>query len=82
MVGLAEELAQLRKALLSRAKTEEHYTLISEIASAETAAKTQNVSDLKQILSKLKTIAGWTLNVAKEIGVSIAIKVLEARIIN
>ena len=82
IVSLAEELERLRNELLLHAESAEHYSLIGQVASAESAAKTKNISDLKQILSKLKPIAGWVLNIAKAIGVPIAIKALEARIIN
>lgn len=81
MAVLAEELERLRNALLPKAESAEHYSLIGQIASAESAAKTKNISDLKQVLSKLKPIGGWVLNIAKEIGVPIVIKALEARII-
>ena len=80
MAVLAEELERLRNALLPKAESAEHYSLIGQIASAESAAKTKNISDLKQVLSKLKPIGGWVLNIAKEIGVPIVIKALEARI--
>ena len=80
MVVLAEELERLRKALLLHADSAEQCALVGQIASAETAAKDKNVSRLQEILSRLGPPAKWILNTAKEIGVPIAIKVLETHI--
>jgi hypothetical protein len=48
---LAAELAKLRKALLERAQSPEHYTAIGAIASAET--KSGDASKVKRALSAL-----------------------------
>jgi len=78
--ALAAELTQLRKVLLERAQSPEHYTAIGAIASAETATKSGDASKVKRALSAVGTAGGWVLETAKEIGVSVVAELLKAQI--
>ncbi len=77
---LAAELAELRKVLLERAQTPEHYTAIGAIASAETETKSGDASKVKQALSTLGTAGRWVLDTSKEIGVPVVVELLKANI--
>jgi hypothetical protein len=78
--ALAAELAKLRKALLERAQTPEHYTAIGAIASAETETKSGDASKVNRALSALGSAGHWVLDTCKEIGVSLAAELLKSRI--
>lgn len=75
--ALASELATLRKALLERAQTPEHYTAIGAVASAETETTSGDASKVKRALSAMGTAGRWVLETSKEIGVSLVAKLLE-----
>ncbi len=78
--ALAAELTTLRKALLERAQSPEHYTAIGAISAAETETKSGDVSRVKRALSTLGTAGLWVLETSKEIGVSLAAELLRAQI--
>jgi hypothetical protein len=63
---LAAELAKLRKVLLVRAQSPEHYTAIGAIASAETETKSGNTSNVKRALSALG-LAHYQVNYQREL---------------
>jgi hypothetical protein len=78
--ALAFELAKLRKALLERAQSPEHYTAIGAIAMAETETKSGDASNVKRALSALGSAGRWVLDTSKEIGVPIVVELLKAHI--
>jgi hypothetical protein len=80
LTALATELAALRKALLDRAQSPEHYTAIGAIAAAETETKSGDASKVKRALSALGTAGLWALETSKEIGVSLAAELLKEQI--
>jgi hypothetical protein len=82
---LAMELAKLRKELLERAASEErtsaeqrtsaeHYRAIGDVAAAEVAASKGDRQGVWQHLAKVGT---WVLDIAKEIGVSLAAEAIK-----
>lgn len=77
---LAAELAKLRKALLERAQSPEHYTAIGAIASAETETKSGDASKIKRALSALGSAGRWVLDPSKEIGVPVVVELLKGQI--
>jgi hypothetical protein len=77
---LAVELVKLRKVLLERAQTPEHYTAIGAIASAETETNSGDASKVKRALSALGTAGRWVLDTSKEIGVPLVVEFLKAAI--
>jgi hypothetical protein len=76
MEGLADELARLRAALLTKAQSPEDYAALGAVAGAEVAAKAGDASRVSQALSNLGSAGKWALGVAKDIGVEIAAGVL------
>ncbi len=80
LTALAAELAKLRKVLLERAQTPEHYTAIGIIASAETETKSGDASKVNRALSALGTASRWVLDTSKEIGVTLVAELLKAHI--
>lgn len=72
---LAEELARLRAALRQEAKDEPRADeAIGSLAAAEKAARQ---GDSAGVLSHLKAAGAWTLGIAKEIGVPVAVEALK-----
>lgn len=71
---LAAELQQLRNALRQRAKEREHDAAIVAVGDAEQAAED---GDGQTALEYLKKAGKWALDVAKEIGVSVASEALK-----
>lgn len=74
LAKLAEELSLLRSALRARAKTPEEDKAIGAIADAEIEAKNGNGP---KVLEYLATAGKWVFDVAKEIGVKVAVEVLK-----
>lgn len=72
--ALAPELATLRKALKDRSRNIEHDEAIGHVATAEKAAKK---GDRAGVVAALKAAGKWVLNVAKDIGVPVAVEVLK-----
>lgn len=72
---LQEELAQLQSAMKERASEPEHQIAIGNIAAAEQAAEK---GDGPMALQYLKNAGTWALDVAKDIGVGIAVAALTA----
>lgn len=77
---LALELTRLRAALVSRAETPHDYATIGHVAQAEAAAIAGDEAKVAPALAALGTGAKWVLGTAKEIGVSLAVKMLEQHI--
>ncbi|TAX72810.1 hypothetical protein ELI03_14160 [Rhizobium leguminosarum] len=77
MDGLATDLELLKQALVAKATTPEHYMAIGNIASAETAAKAGDTPKVNQALSALGAAGKWAFDVAKEIGVPVAVEALK-----
>jgi hypothetical protein len=71
---LAAELQQLRNALRQRAKEREHDAAVVAVGDAEQAA---GDGDGQTALEYLKKGGKWALDVAKEIGVSVASEALK-----
>ncbi len=78
MPELARELAKLRAALLPLASDAEHFAAIGAVASAEIAAKNGESSKITQALSALGSGGKWVLGVAKDVGVPVAVAVLQS----
>ncbi len=74
---LAKELAILRTQLLKDALDADRSVVVGAIASAEIAAKEGDSSKVATALSALGKGGLWVLDVAKEIGVSLAAEVLK-----
>ncbi len=74
---LANELKELRQALLARASNPKHYTAIGEIAQAEEAAKVKNGA---KVINSLLSAGKWALDVAKEIGKDVLAEVIKKQI--
>jgi hypothetical protein len=77
MPKLADEFAQLRAALLTRARSAEHYAAIGAVASAEVAAKEGASPKIAQALSALGAGGRWVVDTAKDIGVPLAVAALK-----
>jgi len=72
---LAQELQDLRKQMANKAETAEQYSAISAVASAEEQAKKNQGPGVLEYLSK----AGkWALDVATDIGKSVAVEALKS----
>jgi hypothetical protein len=74
LAQLATELEQLRVALLSRAKTAEETLAAGKVAEAQIAAKD---ADSNKVVAALKSAGKFALDVAKDIGVSVAAEVIK-----
>lgn len=74
LVGLAKELATLRAELGRQAKEPEHFESAASIAKAEAAAEK---GDGPTVFGHLKNAGKWALDVAKSIGVPVAIEALK-----
>jgi hypothetical protein len=77
---LSLELTRLREALVSQAKSPDDYTMIGHVAQAEAAAIAGNEAKMAPALAALGNGAKWVLGTAKDIGVSLAVKVIEQHI--
>lgn len=71
---LAKELEKLREKLLQEAKEPEQVIMASEVAQAEIAAKE---GDESKTFEHLKKAGTWVMEVAKSIGVPLAIEALK-----
>jgi len=71
---LAPELARVRAAMRSEAKTAAHDIAIAEIAKAEEAANNGNA---KGVVEHLKSAGKWALETATKIGTEVAAKTIE-----
>lgn len=74
LLQLADELSRLQKAMMKEATEAEHSIAIGEVAKAEKAAKTKDVS---KVTEHLKSAGKWSLDIASKIGVPIAVEVLK-----
>lgn len=75
---LAQELARLRNELAERAALEdspEYYVAIGEVSGAEVAARK---GDRQGVWEHLARVGKWTLDIANQIGVSIAVEAIKA----
>jgi hypothetical protein len=72
---LARELGQLQATLRTEAKEPEHEIAIGAIAAAEAAAKQGNGA---KALEYLKKAGGWAFDIAKNIGVEIAVAAMKS----
>ncbi|MCB9457631.1 MAG: hypothetical protein H6671_16720 [Anaerolineaceae bacterium] len=70
---LMTELAQLRKAMRERDSEAEHVIEMAEVQKAEQAAQKKDVAKVKQHLS---AAGKWALDIATEIGTSLAKEML------
>lgn len=75
---LAIELEQLRKELLHKATSPEHYVAIGAVAEAEAAAKENNALKLNAALGRLAAYGPWVWETAQKIAIPIATKALAA----
>lgn len=65
---LKRELQELRKNLLSKAETTEHFIAIGEIANAEKASEE---NDGNKVVKHLKAAGNWVLDAARDIGTNV-----------
>ena len=77
LVELANELARLRETLVSLAQEPEQYVAIGTVASAELAARENDLSKVQRLLSALGSTGKWVLETAKEVGVSVAAEIIK-----
>jgi hypothetical protein len=80
LAQLATEFEALRGELAKRAREPEEFVAIGTVSQAEIAAKAGDSSKVGSTLSSLKEGGRWVLDVAKEIGVSLAAEALKAYI--
>lgn len=73
LLALSQELSRLRSEAQKRANTPEELRATAELAEAEAAAK---AGDKSKVIEKLKLTGKWMLGVAKDIGTSVAAKVI------
>jgi hypothetical protein len=73
IVALSGELSKLRIEAQKRARSSKEIRATAELAEAEEAAQK---GDKKLVIEKLKNAGEWVLGVAKEIGTSVAAKLL------
>ncbi|MFF5005208.1 hypothetical protein ACFY3G_20600 [Streptomyces phaeochromogenes] len=72
---LEDELRQLRERLVSEASEPEHYKAIAEVSAAEEAARR---GDRRGIFESLKRAGAWVLDVASEVGATLATAALKS----
>ena len=77
LLGLANELSILRKAMMKEATEAEHSIAVGDVAKAEQAAKSK---DATKVAEYLKSAGNWALDIASQIGVPIAIEALKRAI--
>ncbi len=77
LAQLAEEFATLRQELVKLARGPEDYVAIGVVSQAEIAAKAGDSSKLGSVLSTVGAGGRWVLDVAKDIGVKVAVEVLK-----
>jgi hypothetical protein len=77
LAELAAELQTLREELLKRAREPEDYAAIGRVSEAEMAAKAGESSKLGKVLSALGASGRWVLDVAKDIGVKVAVEAIK-----
>jgi hypothetical protein len=71
---LSKELTLLRQAMKKESVTVEHDIAVGEMAKAEQAAKSK---DLNKVAKYLKAAGKWALDIAAQIGVTVAIEALK-----
>lgn len=71
---LANELAELKSRLKEKAQEAEQYESLSSVALAEKSAREGKLED---VLNQLKGAGKWALNMAQEVGVSLATEALK-----
>jgi hypothetical protein len=76
-IALTQELSELRSELAKRARTPEQIAAVKHVADAEEAAKKGDDDTVRQ---KLKAVGTWGLQVATEIGKSVAAKVISSQL--
>lgn len=74
---LAHELGKLLEVLRQEARTPEHFNALSNLATAEEAAKAGHESKACQALSGLKAAGGWVLGTAEKIAVPVAVAAIK-----
>jgi uncharacterized protein YjbI with pentapeptide repeats len=74
LTALASELETLRQALKKEATTEEHGVAVADSGTAKRAAEAK---DSAKLAESLKSAGKWALDVAKEIGVSLATEAIK-----
>lgn len=70
---LSNQLSKLKDSLKSKANTAEEFKAISEVAEAETAAKSK---DGNKVVKHLLNGGKWVLNTAKDIGVEVVAELI------
>ncbi len=73
LLALSQELSRIRSEAQKRATTPDELRATAELAEAEEAAKG---GDKSKVIQKLKLAGEWILGVAKDIGSSVAAKVI------
>jgi hypothetical protein len=74
LLTLANDLARLIEAMKKECKETEHYAAIAEVDKAQKAAKSKDVSKVKEYL---KLSGKWALDIASKIGADIAVEALK-----
>lgn len=75
LLALADELAKLRSAMREQSQQPGHDIATSEVARAEVAAR---AGDNPTLFQHLRNAGEWALDIAKLIGVPVAIEALKA----
>lgn len=75
LLALADELAQLRSAMREQSQQPGHDIATSEVARAEVAARG---GDKPALFQHLRDAGEWALDIAKLVGVPVAIEALKA----
>ncbi len=74
---LADDLSRLIEAMKKECTKTEHYTAVGKIVEAQEAAKSDDVSKVKEYL---KSAGTWSLDIASKIGVGVALEALKKSI--
>ncbi|HAU1183866.1 TPA: hypothetical protein JBI17_14185 [Legionella pneumophila] len=78
--ALANELRELRQALIAQAQSAQDHVTIGAIAAAELGAEEKDSSKIMKALSSLGTTGHWVLKVAKELGIAVASNIIAAHL--
>ena len=78
LLALVPLLSDLRAEAIKKASAPEDYKAIGDIKAAEEAAAK---GDKPTVLASLKSAGNWTLGIAKELGASVVVKLIEHQLV-
>lgn len=75
---LFAEIVTLKKSLLSKVSSAEHFTALAELTSAEEAAKSR---DGQKVVNSLKKAGKWALDGVKDIGTNLLAEIIKSQML-